>query len=291
MIRQAIEELNEEGGSNEEAISKIIKLKYQSLPWGHKSLLSHHLKKLSNEKEITCLSGDRYMLPPEQCDGISTVKPRQKRKRKSLHKEKSAKQRKLSNNDLSRSPEKQAQGNEANEEQVFKEQYHEKMKVADQAFEENSLAVKGVRKEGQQVEEAVEDPKEGNYQHCELVAGSHLREEQNDANNIQAQEPEELYYLLPQEDQAERQEICRLTEKQNQEDEDLENIMVEKKIEKIETEIEGIEKLIESQGQHEEVIRNEVRQQENQAEAGREIADNRSCIYQMLLNLMLYFSL
>ncbi|PKI61423.1 hypothetical protein CRG98_018197 [Punica granatum] len=52
MIHQAIEELNEEGGSDEKAILNHIKLKYESLPLGHTSFLSCHLKKLSGEGEI-----------------------------------------------------------------------------------------------------------------------------------------------------------------------------------------------------------------------------------------------
>ncbi|KAK3410430.1 hypothetical protein EUGRSUZ_J02424 [Eucalyptus grandis] len=57
MIRRAIQELNEEGGSSEESISKFIKAEYQDLPWGHASLLSHHLMKLSECGEIISAPG------------------------------------------------------------------------------------------------------------------------------------------------------------------------------------------------------------------------------------------
>ncbi|KAF8011167.1 hypothetical protein BT93_J1707 [Corymbia citriodora subsp. variegata] len=63
MICRAIQELNEEGGSSEESISKFIKAEYQDLPWGHVSLLSHHLKKLSECGEIVSASVNRYILP------------------------------------------------------------------------------------------------------------------------------------------------------------------------------------------------------------------------------------
>ncbi|KAL3720517.1 hypothetical protein ACJRO7_005348 [Eucalyptus globulus] len=63
MIRRAIQELNEEGGASEELISKFIKAEYQDLPWGHASLLSHHLKKLSECGEIVSASVNRYILP------------------------------------------------------------------------------------------------------------------------------------------------------------------------------------------------------------------------------------
>ncbi|KAI6671483.1 hypothetical protein NL676_006368, partial [Syzygium grande] len=63
MIRRAIEELNEEGGSSEESISKFIKEEYRDLPWGHPSLLSHHLKKLSECGEIISASMNHYTLP------------------------------------------------------------------------------------------------------------------------------------------------------------------------------------------------------------------------------------
>ncbi|XP_010034691.3 involucrin [Eucalyptus grandis] len=63
MIRRAIQELNEEGGSSEESISKFIKAEYQDLPWGHTSLLSHHLMKLSECGEIISAPVNCYTLP------------------------------------------------------------------------------------------------------------------------------------------------------------------------------------------------------------------------------------
>ncbi|XP_031100734.1 histone H1-like [Ipomoea triloba] len=52
MIQRAIENLNEEGGSTEEAISEFIVKENSSLPWAHTTLLSHHLGKLCESNEI-----------------------------------------------------------------------------------------------------------------------------------------------------------------------------------------------------------------------------------------------
>ncbi|XP_019164940.1 PREDICTED: trichohyalin-like [Ipomoea nil] len=52
MIQRAIESLNEEGGSSEEAISEYIVKENSSLPWAHTTLLSHHLRKLRESNEI-----------------------------------------------------------------------------------------------------------------------------------------------------------------------------------------------------------------------------------------------
>ncbi|CAN6874219.1 unnamed protein product [Brassica oleracea] len=64
MILTAITELNEAGGSCQEAVSEFIKSKYESLPFAHTSLLSHHLAKLVEKKEILCdYSNYCYTLP------------------------------------------------------------------------------------------------------------------------------------------------------------------------------------------------------------------------------------
>ncbi|XP_035550581.1 uncharacterized protein LOC108983395 [Juglans regia] len=63
MIWRAIEGLNEEEGSTEEAISKFIKEDVKDLPWAHASFLRHHLNKLSESGEIVKTSENCYMLP------------------------------------------------------------------------------------------------------------------------------------------------------------------------------------------------------------------------------------
>lgn len=67
MIFVAITELKEKGGSREEAISEFIKSKYKYLPFAHTSLLSHHLAKLVEKKEILCdYNNYCYTLPGDK---------------------------------------------------------------------------------------------------------------------------------------------------------------------------------------------------------------------------------
>ncbi|KFK25232.1 hypothetical protein AALP_AA8G084500 [Arabis alpina] len=75
MIFVAITDLNEEGGSGEEAISEFIKSKYKNLPFAHRSLLSHHLTKLVEKREILCDSKNYcYSLPGEKkSDAIVSI--------------------------------------------------------------------------------------------------------------------------------------------------------------------------------------------------------------------------
>ncbi|KAJ8562959.1 hypothetical protein K7X08_031411 [Anisodus acutangulus] len=77
MIEQALQELDEEGGSSEDSISKFIRKKYDSLPWAHTTLLKHHLQQMSEKGEILMIGG-RY-LPPGDSEYLN---PKRKRKRK-----------------------------------------------------------------------------------------------------------------------------------------------------------------------------------------------------------------
>ncbi|XP_042976594.1 uncharacterized protein LOC122307643 isoform X2 [Carya illinoinensis] len=63
MIWRAIEGLNEEKGSTEEAISKFIKEDVKDLPRAHANFLRHHLNKLSESGEIVKTSENCYKLP------------------------------------------------------------------------------------------------------------------------------------------------------------------------------------------------------------------------------------
>ncbi|CAH2073465.1 unnamed protein product [Thlaspi arvense] len=77
MIFVAITELNKEGGSREEAISEFIKSKYRNLPFAHTSLLSHHLAKLVEKREILCDYNNNsnycYTLPGEKKNGVAST--------------------------------------------------------------------------------------------------------------------------------------------------------------------------------------------------------------------------
>lgn len=70
MIQRAIEQLNEEKGSTEEAISKFIKEDVEDLPLAHASFLSHHLNKLSESGEIVKAHENCYMLPVENTNSL-----------------------------------------------------------------------------------------------------------------------------------------------------------------------------------------------------------------------------
>ncbi|BBG94552.1 hypothetical protein Prudu_002865 [Prunus dulcis] len=50
MIQRAIEELDEEGGLSEVAISEFIKREYEDLPVAHEGFLRHHLRKLCESR-------------------------------------------------------------------------------------------------------------------------------------------------------------------------------------------------------------------------------------------------
>jgi len=62
MIKRAIEELNEESGSSEEAISEFIKREYDDLPWAHVRVLDLQLRKLTLDGILLCNQNRRYML-------------------------------------------------------------------------------------------------------------------------------------------------------------------------------------------------------------------------------------
>lgn len=84
MIQRAIAELNEEGGSTQEAISKFIREQFDCLPLAHESFLSHHLKKLSESGEILCASNNCYMLRAEENGYVSRRERVQKKKSSGL---------------------------------------------------------------------------------------------------------------------------------------------------------------------------------------------------------------
>ncbi|XP_009784525.1 uncharacterized protein LOC107807395 [Nicotiana tabacum] len=80
MIQRALQELNEEGGSSEDSISKFIKKEYDNLPMAHMFLLKHHLQKLSENGEILLIDGGgRFLLAG---GGNNSLNPKTKSKRK-----------------------------------------------------------------------------------------------------------------------------------------------------------------------------------------------------------------
>ncbi|XP_055801209.1 uncharacterized protein LOC129870439 [Solanum dulcamara] len=99
MIEKALQELDEEGGSNEDSISEFIKKEYDSLPRAHTTLLKHHLKKISEKGEILMIDGGRFLLPGDSKNLNSKRKMNRKRRRNSSIKQKKPQQKKKKEED------------------------------------------------------------------------------------------------------------------------------------------------------------------------------------------------
>ncbi|KAK4720471.1 hypothetical protein R3W88_010704 [Solanum pinnatisectum] len=63
MIEKALQELDKEGGSNEDSISEFITKNNDSLPRAHTTMLKHHLEKMCEKGEIVMIDGGRFSLP------------------------------------------------------------------------------------------------------------------------------------------------------------------------------------------------------------------------------------
>ncbi|KAH0759698.1 hypothetical protein KY290_023191 [Solanum tuberosum] len=63
MIEKALQELDEEGGSNEDSISESIMKNNDSLPKAHTTMLKHHLEKMCERGEIVMIDGGQFLLP------------------------------------------------------------------------------------------------------------------------------------------------------------------------------------------------------------------------------------
>ncbi|XP_018627745.1 uncharacterized protein [Nicotiana tomentosiformis] len=70
MIQRAIEQLNEEGGSYEKAISEYILIEWGDLPRAHVTILGHHLRNLCEKGEIVATPCGRYRLHDAVADII-----------------------------------------------------------------------------------------------------------------------------------------------------------------------------------------------------------------------------
>ncbi|KAK3406078.1 hypothetical protein EUGRSUZ_K02265 [Eucalyptus grandis] len=62
-MHQAIEALNEEGGSTEQSISSHIRPQHPELPCSHKAFLSHHPKRLTDQGQLLVTPQGTYTLP------------------------------------------------------------------------------------------------------------------------------------------------------------------------------------------------------------------------------------
>ncbi|KAK6157600.1 hypothetical protein DH2020_011848 [Rehmannia glutinosa] len=77
MIENAIRQLNEEGGSSEEAISKFILEEYKDLPFAHAALLKHHLRELSESGDLVQSHDECYLIGKSSVGLNRTSRPSQ----------------------------------------------------------------------------------------------------------------------------------------------------------------------------------------------------------------------
>ncbi|XP_057765907.1 uncharacterized protein LOC130986494 [Salvia miltiorrhiza] len=76
MIENAIKQLNEERGWDEETISKFILKEHKDLPWAHATFLKHHLERLSKNGSITKSHDGCYFIGRESITSDRVSKPR-----------------------------------------------------------------------------------------------------------------------------------------------------------------------------------------------------------------------
>ncbi|KAI3773986.1 hypothetical protein L1987_48526 [Smallanthus sonchifolius] len=74
MIIAAIAALNDKDGSSRQAIAKYIEREYPNLPPTHPNLLTHHLKRMKNERELMMIKHS-YTLPPPRSVPFETPTP------------------------------------------------------------------------------------------------------------------------------------------------------------------------------------------------------------------------
>ena len=111
MIEQALHELDEEEGSDEDSISEFIIKNNDSLPRAHKIMLKHHLEKMCERGEIVMIDGEWFLLPSESKNLNSKSKGKSKRRGSSSNTQKKQ-QQKEKEEDLEK-PKKQGPGRPA----------------------------------------------------------------------------------------------------------------------------------------------------------------------------------
>nr|XP_025884121.1 uncharacterized protein LOC112940338 [Solanum lycopersicum] len=82
MIEQALQELDEEEGSDEDSISEFIIKNNDSLPRAHKIMLKHLLEKMCERGEIVMIDEGWFFLPGESKHLNSKSKGKSKRREK-----------------------------------------------------------------------------------------------------------------------------------------------------------------------------------------------------------------
>ncbi|KAK4720470.1 hypothetical protein R3W88_010703 [Solanum pinnatisectum] len=82
MIEKALQELDEEGGSNEDSISEFIMKNNESLPRAHTTMLKHHLERMYERGEIVMIDGGRFLLPGDSKNSNPKRKGKSKKRGK-----------------------------------------------------------------------------------------------------------------------------------------------------------------------------------------------------------------
>lgn len=134
MIQRAITELNEQGGSSEEAISKFIEAEYEDLPFAHAALLTCHLQKLVIKGEIVSTSANCYMLSFEDIYSLHKLKKENKRSKRCEQNRTYSRQRKF-RRVQSQKQQKIEDSQEQNQVQQEMSERPEKQKQAEQRIE------------------------------------------------------------------------------------------------------------------------------------------------------------
>ncbi|KAL1568570.1 hypothetical protein AAHA92_00172 [Salvia divinorum] len=78
MIENALDVLNEKGGSSQKSISQYLEKNYDNLPWAHVGLLKHHLQKACQEGQVIVSRRNKYRLARDVDSSTKdSKKPRQ----------------------------------------------------------------------------------------------------------------------------------------------------------------------------------------------------------------------
>ncbi|KAL3338544.1 hypothetical protein AABB24_027596 [Solanum stoloniferum] len=93
MIEKALQELDEEGGSNEDSISEFIMKNNESLPRAHTTMLKHHLERMCERGEIVMIDGGRFLLPGDSENSNPKRKGKSKKRGSSSNTQKKQQQK------------------------------------------------------------------------------------------------------------------------------------------------------------------------------------------------------
>lgn len=234
MIQRAITELNEQGGSSEEAISKFIEAEYEDLPFAHAALLTCHLQKLVIKGEIISTSANCYMLSFEDIYSLHKLKKENKRSKRCEQNRTYGRQRKF-RRVQSQKQQKIEDSQEQNQVQQEMSERPEKQKQAEQRIgliekqkKQGDAELNGEKNEVEElrlkvVEEqiVVEQDWEGNEEHDQMQEQQNHQHKELDLQQSQAVSETidvtvEKNYQAERNNQAEKSSEIMEAENQNE---------------------------------------------------------------------------